>query len=669
LCRKASLKKIAIWGTVMQAKTHYDAFLSLNSEDLPAVETIARWLVDKADLKIWLYTWNMIPGEPLQESMEEALDRSRCCVVFIGPNGIGPWQNEEMRTALAKRAEEKPFRVVPVILPGAHRPQKESELPGFLRRLAWIDFRDVKDDDALHRLRCGVLGIPPGRQPESATHEIVCPFRGLEVFREEDAHFFFGRDNVVQQLRDYLQDHRFLAVIGPSGSGKSSVVQAGLIPALKRRGQRAEGIAQINSSSPSALRPQPSAPSPLLSALFTPQADPFEGLAFALRPLMTQPPSYSQLIKDLTDNEKELEYISRGICRDTGEARLLLVIDQFEEVFTQIADEQKRQLFFASLLNTVEAANSPIFIVLTMRSDFLGKCAAYADLNTFIIEHLFQIGPMSVKDLRDAIEEPAQRVGLEFEKGLVEIILKDAAGAPGELPLIEHALLELYERRSGNQLTQAAYAEIGGISGALAKRAEAEFARLTPAQQEILHKMFVLRLIQPGEGTEDTRRRATKEELLAAGGSAKEAEAVLQQWTNARLLTATSDEEKKQEIVDVAHETLIRTWPKVQEWLKDERENTRLIGQLRQAAEQWHRAGKSPDYLYTGAQLARVEELFRLYAGDLTALEKEFIAASQRARDRAKARTVKMLASVAGLILLALVSVSFLSLRLTQINR
>ncbi|MGH7451783.1 MAG: toll/interleukin-1 receptor domain-containing protein, partial [bacterium] len=306
----------------MQNEKHFDAFLSLNSEDLAAVEAIARWLEDEAHLKIWLYTWNMIPGEPLQESMEEALDRSISCVIFIGPNGIGPWQNEEMRTALEDRVAGKQLRVVPVILPQARRPQKESELPRFLRRLAWIDFRDVKDEEALHRLRCGILGIPPGRQPEKAAPAIVCPFRGLEVFREEDAPFFFGRDNVVQQLRDYLQHHRLLAVIGPSGSGKSSVVQAGLIPALKNRGARSEERkAQDHSSSPSALRPQPSALRPLLSALFTPQADPFEGLAFALRPLMKQPPSYSQLIRDLTDNEKELEYIARGICRDKGDAR------------------------------------------------------------------------------------------------------------------------------------------------------------------------------------------------------------------------------------------------------------------------------------------------------------------------------------------------------------
>jgi len=265
---------------------------------------------------------------------------------------------------------------------------------------------------------------------------------------------------------------------------------------------------------------------------------------------------------------------------------------------------------------------------------------------------------------------------------LVEIILKDVAGAPGELPLIEHALLELYERRSGNQLTQAAYEEIGGISGALAKRAEAEFIRLTPAQQEILRKMFVLRLIQPGEGTEDTRRRATKEELLAAGGNAKEAEAVLQQWTNARLLTTTRDEEKKQEIVDVAHETLIRTWPKVQDWLKDERENSRLLGMMRHATQEWQRSGKSTDYLWVGAQLAHAEELYTTHAEDLTAAEKEFIkegtawrdheaqaAEAQRQKEletaqrlaQGRSRTLKLLWGIATVILIALGITTFLA--------
>jgi hypothetical protein len=403
---------------------------------------------------------------------------------------------------------------------------------------------------------------------------------------------------------------------------------------------------------------------------------------------MTPPPLTSGvIIEALMKDEKQLEYIARDICQDTGEARLLLVIDQFEEVFTQTADEHKRQLFFDSLLNTVEAANSPTFIVLTMRSDFLGKCAAYADLNTFIIDHLFQIGPMSAKDLREAIEVPAQRVGLEFEKGLVEIMLRDAAGAPGELPLIEHALLELYERRSGNQLTQAAYAEIGGISGALAKRAEAEFARLTPAQQEILRKMFVLRLIQPGEGTEDTRRRATKEELLAAGGSAKEAETVLQQWTNARLLTTTRDEEKKQEIVDVAHEALIRTWPKVQDWLAEDREAARLYGNLRQAAFEWERFSRNPDFLYHGVRLAQLEELYRNHAVHMTMVEKAFIQASIARRDTearekeqqrqqeletarnlatAKLRAAKRLRAIVAIIFIALALVSYLAINLNK---
>ncbi len=605
----------------------YDAFLSHNSHDKPSVEQIALWLEDEAKLKVWLDKWNLVPGDPWQEDLERALDQSHCCVVFLGPHGIGSWQNEEMRVAISKRVSRKAMRVVPVLLPNALRPEKESELPDFLRRLTWVKFSDRLDEpETLYRLLCGIQGIAPGRSASENTPNMN-PFRGLEVFREEDAPFFFGRENVVQQLLDYFQNHRFLAVIGPSGSGKSSVVQAGLIPALKSRGAKSEERKALDrSSSPSTLRPLP-------YALFTPQDDPFRELAIALRPLISSP-SYSAIIEALMDAEKELEYISRGICRDSGEARLLLIIDQFEEVFTQTTDEHKRQRFFASLLNTVESPNCPILIVLTMRSDFLGKCAAYADLNTFVIDHLFQIGPMAPQDLREAIEAPAHLVGLEFDEGLVTRILKDAVSAPGGLPLIEHALLELYERRRGNKLTTYAYDIIGGISGALVKRAEAEFARLKPVQQEILRKMFVLRLIQPGEGTEDTRRRATKEELLATGDNAKEADAVLQQWTNARLLTTTCDEEKKQEIVDVTHEALIRAWPCVQNWLKEARETSRLLGLVRHATHQWLASDKSIDYLWLGAQLARAEELYVKHAEDLTLSEKDFIEEGAARRNR-----------------------------------
>jgi hypothetical protein len=177
----------------------YNAFLSHNSQDKPIVEQIAQWLEDESNLSVWLDKWNLVPGEPWQEEIEIALDDSQCCVVFLGPNGMGSWQNEEMRLALEKRVSNKTIRVVPVLLPGAKREEKESKLPGFLRRLTWVEFSsDWQEPETLRRLVCGIKGIAPGREAQELvaddTHSDECPFRGLEVFREQDRHFFFGRD-------------------------------------------------------------------------------------------------------------------------------------------------------------------------------------------------------------------------------------------------------------------------------------------------------------------------------------------------------------------------------------------------------------------------------------------------------------------------------------------
>jgi WD40 repeat protein len=505
-----------------------------------------------------------------------------------------------MRSALDERVSRKTIRVVPALLPGAVRPEQESKLPRFLRRLTWVNFSaEWREPEVLHRLVCGIKGIMPGRHV-TETQTDICPFRGLEVFREQDHCFFFGREAVVQRLLDKLKTSRFLAVLGPSGCGKSSVVQAGLIPYLKEQA---------------------------LVTLFTPRERPIEELAYALRqcyPENKQPRAKS-LIDALTKSGKNLHYLSREALQNTGEKNLVFVIDQFEEVFTQTSGEEERSNFISLVLNAVEVLNGPVMVIITMRTDFMGKCAFYPDLNTYVSDYFLQVEPMSFEQLRRAIEEPARLVGLNFERGLVDRILNDVKGAPCELPLLEHAMLELYERRQGTQLTAQAYEDIGGIEGALVKRAESEFAKLDDAQKEILRKMFVLRLIQPGEGTEDTRRRAGKDELLAVGDDSQIAKRLLAQWVNARLLTVNRDSSRQQDLVDVAHEALIRKWDKIQAWMAEGREAARLIGILRQATLEWKRAGCNPDYLFRGARLVQVEALLKTYAEDLTDLEKEFV--------------------------------------------
>ncbi len=318
-----------------------DAFLSHNSVDKPLVKEIGRRLENKAGLRVWLDEWDLVPGEPWQEGLEKALNDSKCCVVFLGARGLGAWQNEEMRVALAERVAHGGLRVVPVLLPGAIRPQQESELPAFLRRLTWVRLaKDLKDEASLHRLVCGIGGVAPGRPAADAVE--VCPYRGLEVFRPEDRRFFFGRDALVERLLDYLEGNRFLAVVGPSGSGKSSVVQAGLIPELE------DGETLIE--------------------ILTPQEHPLEELAFSLCRRFPQggSPPPEEFLGRLRKSGEALHFIARELADATGAKRIFLVIDQFEELFTQTADDKERRRFVANLLGAVEGSG-PTSIILTMR--------------------------------------------------------------------------------------------------------------------------------------------------------------------------------------------------------------------------------------------------------------------------------------------------------------
>ncbi len=594
---------------------HYHVFLAHNRSDMTAVELIARRLRDDAGLLPFLDAWHLVPGEPWQESVEHALDASQSCAVFLVPTGLGTWHNEQMRTAIDMRAALPDFRVIPVLLPGSTLPER-GKLPRFLARLTWVDFRAGLDDaQAFHALVSGIQGVAPGPADDS-TADAICPFRGLRVFEEEHAAFFFGREALVQHLIEQLRGDRFLAVLGPSGSGKSSLVRAGLIPQIRQGWLAGSEHWPI--------------------VLLKPGPQPLETLAARLVPLLgraTDPlAARTSILSALQTDERGLHTtVQTALAAVPDHSRLLLVADQFEEIFTLCRDEDQRDQFLANLLYATAIAGGQTMLVLTMRADFLGKCAAYPALAARL-KGLELVGPLETDDLRRAMHGPAEQVGLHYEKGLVETMLDDLGSEPGSLPLLQHTLLELWERRRGGWLTSDAYLDIGHVRGALAQRAEAIYADL-PSSQQTVTRQILLRLTEPGEGTENTRRRTAVSELLSMNGSTEDVEAVVRTLTDARLLT-TSTGEDSGDVVDVAHEMLIRGWPRLQAWIDEDRAGLRTHRQVTEATATWEQQNREPSYLYRGARLSAAEEWLTTHPGELNAQEQEFLAASQSERSR-----------------------------------
>jgi WD40 repeat protein len=633
----------------MTEEIRYDVFLSHNSQDKPAVERLACRLTDETGLRPFLDKWHLVPGEPWQEALEEALDHSRTCAVFIGPRGISPWEHEEMRAAIEQRVADRTFRVIPVLLPGAERGER-GRLPAFLTRTTWVEFRESLDDaDAFHRLVAGIRGKPPGPRPGEVIYEGVCPYRGLQVFEEEHAPFFFGREAATGWLVNDLRRSRFLAVVGPSGCGKSSLVRAGLVPAL-RRGDLPGSEAW-----------------PL--CVFRPGHRPLESLAVALIQLgqfvvgpADDPTAPLQLMNALAADRRQLHLTTRlALTGAPADRTIALVVDQFEEIFTLCRDEEQQGPFIHNLLYASAIEGGRTVVVLTMRADFYGKCAAYPDLAARITDHQMLVSPMVEEELRQAIERPAQLVGLEFEGGLAETLLRDVQAEPGALPLLQHTLLELWGRREGHRLTFAAYREIGGIQGAIAHRAESIYAGFDAAQQAITRRVM-LRLTQPGEGTEDTRRRARKSELLPTGEQAEATEAVIQTLADARLVTTARDMATGEEQVDVSHEALIRGWPRLRGWIDEDRVGLRTHRRLTETVREWKENNRDEGYLYRGARLAEAEEWAEVYAGDMNPLEREFLETSVEAREAeriaARQRVQRVIAGlVTGLVIISALAV------------
>ena len=595
----------------------FDVFLSHNSHDKPFVERLAEKL-KRTGVEPWLDKWCLTPGVNWQEELAAGLRVWPACAVFVGPQGLGDWAREELGVALDRAAKDHTFRLFLVLLPALPEPFDASTLPPFLTTRTWVDLRNGIDQArAFQSLINAIKGIPLGPEVPIERGNDICPYLGLRPFDEEHAEFYFGRDADIQRLTEKLKVGRFLAVLGPSGSGKSSLVRAGLLPALRND--------VLPDSHSWRIR------------VLVPGARPLETLGVELSRLSVggNPLGETRVTLDQLAVDTRTLHLAASLAlagRRTTEC-LVWVVDQCEEVFTLCRDERERTQFFNNLLYAASIPDGRSIVILTMRADFYSKCAAYPELSTRIAAQQFLVSPMSGRGVRQAIEEPARHVGMVFEEGLVETISRAVENQPGTLPLLEHALLELWERRRGQMLTLEAYRESGGVEGAIAKRADAIYDTFSPEQQKIARRIM-LRLTQPGDGTEDTRRRATMSELITRPNDADALEDVVRSLVAARLLTMSGDEFVDERWVDVSHEALIRGWPRLREWIDKDRAGLQLHSRLAEAAKDWQRSNRDEYMLYRGARLMQAVEWNERNETELSGLERAFLDASVALRVR-----------------------------------
>jgi WD40 repeat protein/transcriptional regulator with XRE-family HTH domain len=447
--------------------------------------------------------------------------------------------------------------------------------------------------------------------------DLTNPYKGLRAFGEADADDFFGRDTLGQALLTRLSAEddlaRFLAVVGPSGSGKSSIVQAGLLPALRRGGL-------------------PGSEQWFITTML-PGAHPWEELEAALLRVAVNPPDSLQT--QLRQDERGLLRAANRILPSDPAVELVLVIDQFEELFTLVDDPAVRAHFLDSLVAAILDERSRLRVIITLRADFFDHPLRFVDFGDILRQRAEFVLPLSPEELEETITQPAAKHGLALESGLATDIARDVGDQPGALPLLQYALTELYERRDGRLLTRAAYQASGGVTGALARRAEEIYALLDNAGQETARQLF-LRLVTPGEGTEDTRRRVLLSELESIR-TAEVSNEVIGQFGHYRLLTFDRDPASRTPTVEVAHEALLREWTRLNQWLAASRDDLRLQRQLAFAAEAWDEAKKDSSYLLHGTRLAQFEEWVAQTNLVQTTAELEFLQASLLERDRQQA--------------------------------
>jgi KaiC/GvpD/RAD55 family RecA-like ATPase len=553
-------------------------------------------------------------GQEWRAEIKAALDSADAAILLISTDFLGSnfINDDEVPAILQRRISDGmkvfplivrscPWQKVPWLEPLQTRPIDGKPLARFRgddvdRILAEL----VSEIDAL-------LNQPQLKQPaetetqfsqaDSPTDE--CPYLGLEAFTEDKEYLFFGRDDFADALFDKVKRQNFVALIGPSGCGKSSVVQAGLFPRLRHDTQ------------------------PWVPILFQPQANPFLSLAAEFMKRWEPQASSSvfinqaaKLAAELNDAQRLIEAIHRTVAAPDG--RLLLVVDQFEEMFT-LCDESDRRAFLDVLLVAKDVA--PVTILLTLRADFMGQAQSFSSaFSQLLDESIVSHRPLTHADLEAVITGPARHSGLEFEPGLVNAILQEVAAQPDSLPLLEYALKEMWRKRQGRVMGHALYDAVGKVEGAISQHADTVLHALPEAEQRLaLRALIRLVRVAGEEGEADTRLRLSLSELSEAE------RAVLQTFVTARLLVTKRKEGAGAETIEVAHEALIRRWRKLRESLDIDREFLMWRWRLDSRRKAWEQKGRDDKWLLYGGERDEAQSWLNGRDSELTAVEIEFI--------------------------------------------
>ncbi|MEM6284686.1 MAG: TIR domain-containing protein, partial [Chloroflexota bacterium] len=563
-------------------------FVSYSRADKERVMDIIPAL-ERAGIRIWVDQSGLTPGTPdWEQALRDAIQGSKAVILAASPDSRrSVFVKDELRIA---QMYGRPL--YPIWVSGS------EWIDSIPMGLGGVQFVDARGDDYASAVTSLAALLRTG-ETESVTHGDVSPpddaidgptplpqdsekrnpYQGLRAFTEKDTRYFFGRDALVTEFVEKLfaGDARFLAVVGPSGGGKSSLVMAGMIPAL------------------SAANPEWRFLEPMV-----PGSHPLESLASALStelPAIPLPNIVEAFEKD--NAVRSLHQFALSISKPPQQT--VLYVDQFEELFTLTETEVERQRFIDLLTTAVSESSGTLTVILSLRADFMDRPLAYAELAQLLDNHNVLIRPMDVSDLRDIIIKPAQLQGLTFEGDLVGDLLFEVRGESGALPLLEFTLEQLYEKRDGNTLTRAAYNEIGGVRGALANHAETTYQQLPTEQHKQLARALFLRLIEPGATEQDTtRRRVPRTDLRFDDAKVTDTMGdVVDTFTTARLLVAGEN------TLEVAHEALIREWETLGAWLRDARDDLRLQKIINSSAAEWVRQGRSDTYdgLYRGKQL------------------------------------------------------------------